>query len=469
MGLLERIQARRRGEHLSRAWPVGKGEIIAPDYAYGHDQSEFSPEEYGEYAATSNDIYSVITARARMLSRLRLQFFHGNGSDKLEDTTHPAVQQYRKVNPFWTAPRLARMDELCMGLWGQTAWALEPSARRGQPGEIWWLKPSRLKPVDHETEYIKRYAYHSVSGEIIFFEPEEIVWQRYPNPIDEFSPLAPLAAARLAADTAQAMMQSNRQLFKNGMQIAGLIVPPADKVTFSQEQATDLERALEKRLTGSDKAHRWAVLRYEAQFKQLAITPKDAEFVAGMGLSFRQVCRVYGMPAALLGEMEGATLSNVRDLERSAWDNTLTSDAEFRAAEIEEQYLPRFKGGAPDHCAYDFTKVSALQESATESWTREAQAIDRGAITINEWRKGKGMASVPWGDRPYMPVNKAPLGPDGALELPEPKVPDLKLPDDETNPANQPAQVTGEKAAVLDHLSARKLLAQFAPINGVKL
>jgi HK97 family phage portal protein len=464
MDLLARIAARRRGEHKQRAWPVGKGEIIAPDMAYGHDQSEFSPEDYGSYIATSNDIYSVITARARMLSRLRLQFFHGNGSDKLEDTTHPAVQQYRKVNPFWTAPRLARMDELCMGLWGQTAWALEPGPGRGKPGEIWWLKPSRLKPVTHETEYIQRYAYHSLTGEIIFFDPEEIVWQRYPNPIDEFAPLAPLAAARLAADTSQAMMQSNRQLFKNGMQIAGLIVPPADKVTFSQEQAEDLERKLERRLTGVDKAHRWAVLRYEAQFKQLAITPKDAEFVAGMGLSFRQVCRVYGMPAALLGEMDGATLSNVRDLERSAWDNTLTSDAEFRAAEIEEQYLPRFKGGAPDHCAYDFTKVSALQESATESWTREAQAIDRGAITINEWRKGKGMPPVAWGDQPYMPVNKAPVGDDGQLQLP-PSTGGTP-PDDEVNPANQPAQVTGEK--MLDHLAARRLLAAFQ-VNGARL
>ena len=44
-----------------------------------------------------------------------------------------------------------------------------------------------------------------------------------------------------------------------------------------------------------------------------------------------------------------------------------------------------------------------------------------------------------------------------------------KLPDDEVNPANQPPQSTGEKALVLDHLSARRLLAELRPINGVKL
>lgn len=459
MDLLERIARRRRKE---RAWPVGKGELIAPDYAYGHDDSRFSPEEYGDYATTSNDVYSVVALRARMLSGLNLKFYNGRGSDKEEVTSHPAVEQYRKVNPFWTSKRLARMDEFCMGLWGETYWALEPGPR-GKPGETWWLKPSRMFPVPHETGYIQGYAYHSVSGEIITFKPHEVIWYRYPNPIDEFSALSPLAAARLAADTSEAMMRSNNSLFSKGLQIAGLIVPPADKVTFSAEQAEDLEKQLDKRLAGADKAHKWAVLRYEAQFKPLTITPKDAEFVSGLNMSFRQVCRAYGIPSPLLNDLEHATLANAREFEKIAWDNALVPDAEFRAAEIEEQYLPRFRGG-PDHCAYDFTQVSALQESATESWTREAQALDRGAITINEWRKSKGMPPVAWGEMPYLPVNKAPVGPDGQLQIPEaPKSP----PDDEVNPSNPAPQVSGEKA--FDHMSARKLLASFAPINGVRL
>jgi len=467
VGLLERIQARRRGEHRGRAWPVGKGELIAPDYAYGHDQSEFSPEEYGDYAATSNDVYTVVAQRARLMSGIQLRFYRGRGSDKTEAADHPAAKLFSYVNPFWTGERLARMDEMCMGLWGETFWALE--GPKGAPKEIWWLKPSRVRPIPHESGYIQGFAYHSVSGEILLFEPHEIVWQRYPNPIDEFSPLSPLAAARLAADTSTAMAKSNESMFKRGLQIAGLIVPPADKVTFSEEQATDLERKLERRFTGADKAHRWAVLRYEAQFKQLAITPKDAEYTAGAGMSFRQVCRVYGMQAALLNELENATLANASAFERIEWTRALKPDAEFKAAEVREQYLPRFRGAGPDWCEYDLTSVPSLQESATESWTREAQALDRGAITINEWRRGKGMADVDWGDRPFLPVNKAPVGADGQLQLPEPAAGDDSPPDDEVNPVNQPPQSTGEKAAVLDHLSARKLLASFGPINGVKL
>lgn len=462
MGLLDRVQAARQGE---RAWPVGQGVVLMGDQYFGHDQSEFAPEEYGDYIATSNDVYSVVQSRARLLSGLRLKFYSGSGSNKTEADESPAAKLYRYVNPFWTAERLERMDEIAMGLWGQTAWAIEPGAG-GQPDQIWWLKPSRLKPVPHETGYLKNFVYEAVTGDVIEFQPDEVCWFRYPNPLDEFSPLSPLAAVRLAADTSSAMMKSNRNLFEQGLQMGGIIAPDTGNVMFSKPQAEDLERLLDRRFKGVDKAHRWGVLRFEAKFQQMSISPKDAEFLGGLDMTFRQVCRAYGMQAALQGDLEHATLSNATVFERLEWSRTLKPDADLRASEVREQYLPRFKAG-PDWCEYDFTTVPALQESESERWVREAQALDRGAITINEWRKSKGMPDVAWGDRPYMPVNKAPLNEDGSLDLPEPTV---KLPDDESNPSKPPAQSTGAKD--LDHNAARRLLAAFSsnvPVNGVKL
>jgi HK97 family phage portal protein len=234
-----------------------------------------------------------------------------------------------------------------MGVWGESYWAVERD--RGRPREIWWMKPSRVQPIPDESGYLKGYAYLSVSGEVISFTPDEVVWFRYPNPIDEFSPLSPLAAARLAADTSTAMMKSNQQLFQQGMQAAGLIVPATDKVTFTEEQADDLEKHLRSKMTGSKNAHKWAVLRYEAQFKQLSITPKDAEFSSGLGLTFNQVCRAYGMPPPLAGSMEGATLANVREFQKGAWETALTPDANLKAEEVAEQYLPMFSGREADH------------------------------------------------------------------------------------------------------------------------
>lgn len=448
--LLERIAEAQRKPQLS--WPVGEGAIIGPETRYGHSQEEFAPEEYGNYIATSNEVFAAVTLRARLMSSLRLRLYRGMDSDKEEITSGPAVDLLQHVNPFWTFRRLIRMDELCMGIWGESTWAIE--SKNGRPSEIWWMKPSRVRPVADENDYLKGFLYESVTGEQIPFRPDEVAWFRYPNPIDEFSPLSPLAAARLAADTASSMMKANRNLHSQGLQIGGLIIPATDRVMFSQDQADELEKLLDQRWSKVENAKRWSVLRYEAQFKEMTVTPKDAEFVNGLNLTLRQVANAYGIPAPLLNELSAATLANVREYQRQLWEHGLVPDAELRAAEIVEQVLPRFGGGRniPDHAEFDFSRVPALQESASEAWTREGQQIDRGAVTINEWRKSKGMPPVDWGDVYWAPVNKAPVTSAEDMPSDNPDAPNLS-PEDAV-------EIAKAKAQAWDGPAGRALVAE---------
>jgi HK97 family phage portal protein len=468
--LIEQVAARKRALDARkgrRAWPVGAGSVLAGAQVWGHDDSRFSPEEYGDYLPTSNEIYSAATLRARLMSGLRLRLYRGDDSDKRAMPTHPASRLLEYVNPHWTPRRLARMDELAMCVWGESYWAVERDPVTRRPTEIWWMRPPQVRPVPHEEKYLQGFLYTpAFGGRDIRFDADEVVWFRYPNPLDEFSALSPLAAARLAADAATAMMKSNEKLFRQGLQLAGRIVPPADKVSFSTEQADELEDRLQRRFAGADRAHRWAVMRFEAQFKQLQMSPKDAEFVTGLGLTLRQVANAYGIPTPLLNDMAGATLANVDAFTKLLWQHALVPDSQLRAGEVEEQFLPMFGRGAPDHAEHDYSQVAALQESQSQTWTRDAQALDRGALTINEWRRRNGLPDVPWGDEPWLPVNKAQVV-DGQMAVPATQ----SLPDDETNPANQPAQSTGGTTEpdqrLFDHHAARRLIAEaFGGVNG---
>jgi len=408
VSLVDRIAARRRGGALD--WPVGRAVVEPFERVYGHDSERHVPESYGDYLVTSNEVYSACLLRSRLASLPSLRLYRGNDAAKRELPLSPAAKLLRHVNPFWSAERLARMDELAMGVWGATAWALEPG-KDGRPAEIWWLKPSRLKPVPHPDKYLAGFLYESnVGGETIPFTPDEIVWFRYPNPLDEYSALSPIVAARLAADTGSAAMKSNKAMHVNGLQIAGVLAPKTDKVSFTAEQAGALEDDLQRRFAGADRAHKWAVLRYEAEFKPVNITPKDAEYINGLGITARMIYNAYGIPAPLLNDLQHATLANLRELTTIAWENALVPDMKLRAGDIREQYLPRwgrYGYDTPDHCEYDFSQISALQTSHTASWDRDRQAIEVGSMTINEWRTRQGMPPVPWGDVWWAPVNKS--------------------------------------------------------------
>lgn len=426
MGLVDRIeQVRRR-----RAFPVGSAVVEPYEQRYGHDDDLFVPPEYGNYLVTSNEVFSAATLRARLVSSVPLRVYKGTGGAKAELPLSPAAELLRRVNPFWTWARLSRMDELAMCVWGETVWAIEKTSS-GLPLNIWWLKASQVTPVPDPTSYLSGFLYKSsINGVEIPFGSDEIIWQRYPNPLDEYSALSPIAAARLAADTGSAMMKANRNLHTQGLQIAGMVVPKQKDgmaVQFSSAQAEELEDRLQKRFAGTDKAHRWAVLRYEAEFHPVNMTPKDAEFVLGLGLTMRQVANAYGAPAPLLNDLEHATLANLREFQKALWEHALVPDLGLRAQEIEEQLLPMFgkRTGAPnpDHVEYDFSGVAALQESQTEAWDRERQAIQSGCLTVNEWRKKHGMPSVKWGDVWFAPVNLAPVKDAEGIEVPEPPAP----------------------------------------------
>jgi HK97 family phage portal protein len=400
VGLLEKIR-----EYRERKFPPGIAGL--PNFGFGDyfgHEGEHSVAEYGDFLATSNEIFSAATLRARLMSGLNLQLYRGRGQKKQLANESAPSQLLRYINPFFTPKRLARMDELSMCLWGETFWAIERDDF-GKPSEIWWLKPTQVRPVLHPEKYIEYFLYEPIDGsQPLKFWPHEIVWFRYPNPLDEFTAISPVVAARLPAESASAMMKSNKNMFVNGLKIGGIITP-TDKVTFTEKQAEDIELALETRAKGVDKAHKWLILRYDAQLQSLNVSPKDAEFLGGLKISLKQIANAYGIPVALLNDMEHATLTNSREYQSIMWTNALKPDAELKAEEIEEQFLPMFRDRV-DHCLYDFTEVEALQEAKSESWQRERQAIDIGRYTINEIRARNGEPPVPWGDVWWAPVNK---------------------------------------------------------------
>lgn len=408
MGLLDRIAERRRGGQ--RSYPV-PGDLDPWATERGHDDHRFSPPEYGNYLATSADVFSCASLRARHAGSLPVRLFRGSDVDRVEMPGHRAAKMLNgKVNPFWTASRLFRMDELSMCLWGESVWAIQRDGR-GEPNEVWWLNPSRVHPVPDRDDYLRGFLYRPATGGVdIAFRTDEIVWFRYPNPVEELSPTSPLAAARLAAETSSEMMKANRQLFRRGLLAGGMVVPTNDKVMFSENQARELEGLIHRRFTGAENSHRWQVLRYQARFDGLDVSPKDAQWIEGMNLSFLQVCRAYGVPPPLVADLQHATLANTREYDTILWTHALVPDFHLRAQEIVCQFLALWpQRTRPDHMEFDYSKVAALQAAQSGIWDRERQQIDAGGLTVNEWRRKYGLAPVAWGDVWWAPVNKSPV------------------------------------------------------------
>jgi HK97 family phage portal protein len=270
--------------------------------------------------------------------------------------------------------------------------------------------------VPHATEYVARFDYEPVSGQqAIPFKPSETIWFRYPNPLDEYSGLSPLAAARLAADTQSAAMKQNFNLFTNGISMGGLVTP--NNGHMQPEAAKEIKTQLQDRAKGVANAHRWLVLLHDAKFQPMTLSPRDAEFVGLHKLTLEDICRPYGIPLDLVGGQR--TYENLDAAIKLMWTDTIIPEAGFLADEITEQLLPMFgsSGERVDVASFDSSGVEVLQEDEQAKWTIAQGQLTSGAITINEWRTEQKLDTVQWGDVWWGSVALVPID---SAEMPEP-------------------------------------------------
>lgn len=401
-------------ERIRKAFRLGPASIDPFETTFGHDQTRYAPENYGDYVALSAAVYACSNLRAKNLAKLPLRIYkRATNGDRIEVTSGRLWDLMQSVNGHWTFHRLIRMTELSLCAYGQAFWILENgttgrTSLQVPPREIWWANPSKMKVVPDPTGYIKGFIYTD-NGVSIAFDPSDIIWLKYDNPADEFSGLSPIASARLAIDTANGAMRSNRQIFENGMMLSGVIGPADKSSSLTREQAEQLSQMLERRFRGADKAHRTAVLTQPISFTPLNLSPRDAEFMALMNWGIREVCTVFGVAPQLIGDQTHSTYSNYEQAAKALWTDTLLPEATFFADELTEQLVPLF-GNEADEIEFDASNIETLQEDRAEVIDQVVKLVGVG-VPLNRALQELAPRFLPpnklgyeWGDVAWLPA-----------------------------------------------------------------
>ncbi len=380
----------------------------------GYDQWSFtsfdeSQTKMGDYLASNTGVYVCARYRAQLIASLPLNIYKkGTGKKRTQVTSGVLFDLLDTVNPFWTFGRLMEMSEYSMCLWGSNFWVLDRGGKGGEPKEIWWVRADKMKVVPDSKGYISHYEYDTGTGQPIRFNRDEAVWFRFPNPMNELSGLSPLMSSKIAADMANAATLSNAAIFKNGMQLSGIVSPGQDDATWTETQVKEITEGFRSRFGGVRNAHRVGVIPRKANIQSISLSPKDAEFLGIMNWSFADLCRAFGIPQDLLGGQR--TYQNYKEARLSLWNDTLRPESTFIANELNEQLLPLFKNQA-DECAFDLSEVDVLQEVEDAKWDRAQDKLKAGALTINMWRSSQGEDPVPWGDVWWAPTAGGGVGP----------------------------------------------------------
>lgn len=382
-GVIQRRSRAAAADFTPAAEPFGAG-------------SGWARPEYGSYYASSVSVYAAVKVRADAVSRPPLAVYRrqSDGGKTPVLPSHPVRQLLQRVNPWYTRGDLWQATEIYLNLWGQAFWALERDEKGGR--EIWPLRPDRVTVLPDRRQHIRGFVYRGRAGAAVAYTPEEMVWLRYFNPLEEYAGLSPLAPARLSVDMGGDGLRFNRNFLRNSAQ--------PDFVLLTDAQLTDAEiedfyQRWEMRYRGPQNAHRPAIANFVRDIRTLGLSHRDMDFIRGLRWSLEEVSRAYGVPKPLLSDLERATFANINAAERIFWRNTIVPELRFFEEQLNRMLLPRL--GYPDlELAFDLSAIEALQEDENQRVSREMQLLDRGVLTINELRRQRNLPPLPGGDGP---------------------------------------------------------------------
>ena len=328
------------------------------------------------YYRTSVPVYRAVKLRSDAVARARLRVYRLNrdGEQEWVGEADPVQGLLDRVNQDWTRSRMWRAVETYLCLWGQSfRWVNRAESPNPAMWEIWPLRPDKVKVMVGKDGTIAGYV-HDPTGSRFAMLPDEVIWDRYFDPLDHLKGQSPLLAGLSSVQMQLDMLESNHQIFKHGI-LASNLAFFLDAMSSDDDIALFHERIAD-RYSGVGNAQRPFVVKAPASVQNLGISNRDMEFIQGIQLAKEHVADVYGVPEELMAGAQHPTFSNRDAAIKDFYANTVTQEWDLLASEMQEQFVPMLPRAYRDVILrFDTKEIAEMQESLTDRSNREvAQA-----------------------------------------------------------------------------------------------
>ncbi|MEV0382875.1 phage portal protein [Nonomuraea sp. NPDC050643] len=279
-------------------------------------------------------LFSIVHRTSNATSQVNWKLWRkaasGRKEDRTEVTRHLALDIWNKPNDFYTRQEFVEAEQQHVDLTGEGWWVVARNpTMRSIPLELWPVRPDRMIPVPHPTEFLAGYIYVSPDGEQVPLRLDEVIQLRMPNPVDPYRGMGPVQSILSELDATKYSAEWNRNFFVNSALPSGIIEAPTN---LSDTEFDDLRDRWEEQHRGVAAAHRVAILEGGLTWKDRRFTQRDMQFVEMRQVSRDVIREAFGIPAFALGE--------VSDVNRATAE---ASKAMF-AEQLTIPRLERFKG-----------------------------------------------------------------------------------------------------------------------------
>lgn len=345
------------------------GRLIA---LHAHGRPVWSPRDYAALAREGYERNPVAHRAVRLVAEAAagIPWIAMQGGREVD--RHPVLDLLARPNPRQSGPEL--MEAVCAYLLIAGNAYLEAAMIDGAVREIHALRPDRMKVVPGPDGWPEAFEY-TVAGRTVGFDQTgrqpPILHIALFHPTDDHYGFAPLEAAGMALDLANASAAWNKALLDNAARPSGALVYEGEG-SMALEQFERLKRELQENFQGAANAGRPLLLEGGLTWQAMGISPKEMDFLEARNQAARDIALALGVPPMLLGIPGDNTYSNYQEANRALYRQTVLPLARRAMAAIAQWLAPSF--GEDIRFAPDLDAIEALSADRAALWARVGAA-----------------------------------------------------------------------------------------------
>lgn len=319
----------------------------------------------------NSTVHAIISRGAKAAAGVEWHLYRkarsGLKEERTEVTMHAALDLWNQPNPFFTREVFVEAGQQHKGLTGETWWVIARNPRSPLPLEMWPVRPDRMQPVPHPTDFLSGYMYTGPGGEEVALRLEDVIFIRTPHPRDPYRGISPIQPLLNEIDANRYAAEWNRNFFLNSAEPGGIIEVPNG---LSDGEFNELRERWNEQHKGIANAHRVAILEH-GKWIDRKLSQREMQFVESSAASREVIREGLGFPKPMLGTVDDANRANMEaaDVMFSRW--LLVPDLRAIRGALNRQLLPLFGPDAARMYEFDFDDPTPADR---ELEVREAEA-----------------------------------------------------------------------------------------------
>lgn len=269
-------------------------------------------EQYNRY------VYTIVSAFALDFAKTGYKMMR-TLNDTTQEINHDLVKLLDKPNPNQSGFQFRELHATYMKLAGESFWYLVRGRITGLPKEMHLIRPDLMDVEinDDKIGTVKRYVLNLADGSKEYFEPEEILHHKYPNPMNPWRGMGVVEAAMTYLQTEEYSSEWTKNSIYNSGRPSGILNL---KGKMNDEQFQQLREKFKSEYTGTANAGKTLLLKgFDGiDWAKLGMDLEGVDLQKVKDISREDIMFMFRTSNTIMGITDDVNRANSREM-RGVW------------------------------------------------------------------------------------------------------------------------------------------------------